>query len=429
MSIVILGADGYLGWPLTCALAERLDEPIFAVDDLSKRRRVAEAGFASGVPIASFGERLARLREVTGRRDIVGIEAGVEECVEELVREHRPSTVAHLAQIPSAPFSMRSFASARETLVNNEAGNLAVLFALRDHSPETHLVKMGSMGEYAHCGVPLGEGYVHAVLDGEPADRPVPFPREAGDVYHVTKINDTNFISMACREWGLSATDVMQSIVYGLSSPSSRAHPELATRFDCDPVFGSVLNRFVAQAVRGVPLTVHGSGSSTTGLIALRDVLAALSHWILHPAGPGEHRVINQATETRISVLEIARLVQRLAGERGMEVEIDHSHDPRHEQGRESRSGPARNLRLRESGIPTVPLQQGVRELLDDALRHADYLSAAAAPPDVDWKKGQAADAPRPAPLTPSASPAKGGKRRPRAPRASRATPEPLPAA
>ena len=391
MTTLVLGADGYLGWALTCRLAATRKEAVVAVDDLSKRRRVAEAGYESGVPILPFPERLDRLRRLTGRRDVAGVQAGVAECIEELVREHRPRTIVHLAQIPSAPYSMQSFRTARETLENNEVGNLAVLFAIREHSPGSHLVKMGSMGEYAACGVSLGEGYVRAVLDGETADRPVPFPREADDVYHVTKINDTGFISMACRVWGLAATDVMQSIVYGVRTPLMQECPELITRFDCDPVFGSVLNRFVAQAIQGVPLTVHAGGIATTGLIALQDTVSALAYWIEHPAGRGEHRVVNQATETRIRILEVAQLVQRLGAERGIRVELNRDLDPRHERDRPASSGPARNLRLRRTGIPTLGLEEGVRQLMDDVARYSRTLFTAEVPPTVDWSRGEIA--------------------------------------
>ncbi|MDB4878794.1 MAG: selenocysteine lyase [Gemmatimonadetes bacterium] len=388
MSVLVLGADGYLGWALLCKLATTVDEPLVAVDDLSKRRRVSEQGTGSAIPILEFDERIALLRAVTGRSDITGVRAEVVECVEPLVREHAPRAVVHLAQIPSAPYSMASFAAARETIVNNEIGNLAVLYALRDHAPDAHLVKMGSMGEYAACGVPLGEGYVDAILDGEPTSCPIPFPRAADDVYHITKINDTNFIAMACRLWGLPSTDVMQSIVYGTRTALWRADPRLATRFDCDPVFGSVLNRFVAQAVRGVPLTVHAGGRASTGLISLTDSVCALDHWIANPPARGEHRVINQATETRISVLAIAQLVQRLGAERGLDVQLNMELDPRHELERASSAGPARNLRLRESAIPTIPLEQGVRYLLADLFDHAERLGSAGLTPEVDWKTG-----------------------------------------
>jgi UDP-sulfoquinovose synthase len=388
MTVVILGADGYLGWALTCKLAATLDEPIIAVDDLSKRRRVRELGSESAIPILPFHERMALLRRVTCRADLAGVQAPVVDCIAELAREHAPRAIAHLAQIPSAPYSMTSFALARETIENNEVGNMAVLFAIRDHSPETHLVKMGSMGEYLGCGVPLGEGDVEAILDGEPASCPIPFPRAADDVYHITKINDTNFIAMASRVWGLSATDVMQSIVYGTRTALWLKDPRLATRFDCDPVFGSVLNRFVAQAMSGAPLTVHGGGTASTGLISLTDSVSALAHWIARPARPGEHRVINQTTETRITVLEIAQIVQRAARERGIEVALDDHLDPRHERGRISFKGPARNLKLRESGIPTISLEQGVRYLMADLACHADGLGAAGLAARVDWKSG-----------------------------------------
>lgn len=388
MSILVLGADGYIGWSLLCRLAATVNEPLVAVDDLSKRARVESVGSRSALPILGFRERVELLREATGRRDIAGVVSGVEDCVEELVRDQRPRAVVHLAQIPSAPWSMRGLAQARETLVNNEAGNLAVLFALREHAPCAHLVKMGSMGEYDACGVPLGEGYVHAILDGVPASRPVPFPRAADDVYHITKINDSNFLAMGCRMWGLAATDVMQSIVYGTRTVLWARDPRLGTRLDCDPVFGSVVNRFVAQAVLGVPLTVHGGGCATTGLISLYDAVAALAHWVAHPAAPGEHRVINQATETRISILEIAELVRDAAQSHGLDVTLDFSLDPRYEAGRAGGSGPARNVRLRAAGLPTISLADGIRLLMGDLLEHRERLGAAAERPQVDWRSG-----------------------------------------
>jgi len=388
VTLLVLGADGYIGWALVCRLAASVREPIIAVDDLSKRRRVAAMGGESTIPILGFEERIALLRRVTGRGDVSGIVAGVEEAVEPLIREERPHTVVHLAQIPSAPYSMATYAAARETIVNNELGNVALLFALREHAPDTHLVKMGSMGEYDHCGVPLGEGYVDAVLDGMATSRPIPFPRAADDVYHITKINDSNYIAMASRLWGLAATDVMQSIVYGTRTTLYTEDTRLATRFDCDPVFGSVLNRFVAQAVLGVPLTVHGGGGQTTGLISLYDAVAALAAWIERPAARGQHRVINQATETRIAIRDIASLVQRIGHEHGLTVQLDLGLDPRHEADRPSLCGHARNVTLREAGIPTIPLEQGVRLLMGDLLVHRERLGAAAQLPQVDWMTG-----------------------------------------
>ena len=388
MSIIVLGADGYIGWSLVCRLALTATEPIIAVDDLSKRDRVRAVGGQSAIPILPFEERIALLRRVTGRRDIVCVVAGVTDCIETLVRQETPRTIVNLAQIPSAPYSMSSVKTALETISNNELANVAVLFAIRDHSPKTHLVKMGSMGEYAPCGVPLGEGYVHAVLDGVATDGPVPFPRAADDVYHITKINDSNFIAMACRVWGLAATDVMQSIAYGTRTALWQRDKRLATRFDCGPVFGSVLNRFVAQATLGSPLTVYAGGRATTGLISLYDSVSALVHWIQNPAQRGEHRVINQATETRISVLEIAQLVRRLAAERNIHVTLDTRLDPRHEAERPGKSGPARTLRLRNAGIPTITLEEGVRLLMSDLLEHRERLDVARRAATVDWKSG-----------------------------------------
>jgi len=242
------------------------------------------------------------------------------------------------------------------------------------------------MGEYDPCGVPIGEGYVDAVLDGVPTRRRIPFPRAADDVYHITKINDTNFLAMATRVWSLAATDVMQSIVYGTRTTLWSQEARLATRFDCDPVFGSVLNRFAAQAVLGVPLTIHGDGTQTTGLISLVDSVSALAHWIAHPADRGTHRVVNQATETRIAIRDVAQLVQRVGAELGLEVSVEMGLDPRHETEREGSCGPACTTTLRSSGIPMISLEQGVRLLLTDLLEHRARLRPAALRPEVDWK-------------------------------------------
>jgi UDP-sulfoquinovose synthase len=388
VSVLVLGADGYIGWSLMCRLAMEFGEPIVALDDLSKRERVTSLGAESVIPILPFDERIELLRAVTGRKDITGVVGGVAPEIAKIVRDVRPRVIVHLAQIPSAPYSMMSAETAVETLVNNEVANIALLFAIRDYAPDAHLVKMGSMGEYAACGVPLGEGYVDAVLDGLATDRPIPFPRAADDVYHITKINDTNFIAMACRVWGLAATDVMQSIVYGTRTALWSKDPRLATRFDCGPIWGSVLNRFVSQAILEVPLTVHGGGCATTGLISLYDSVSALTHWIENPAHRAEHRVINQATETRISVLDIALLVQRLAAERGLDVHFETGIDPRHESERPATAGPAQNLRLRRSGIPTIPLEQGVRLLMSDLVDHRERLEPAEWFPTIDWKAG-----------------------------------------
>jgi UDP-sulfoquinovose synthase len=182
----------------------------------------------------------------------------------------------------------------------------------------------------------------------------------------------------------------MQSIVYGTRTALWRKDARLASRFDCDPVFGSVLNRFVAQAVSGIPLTVQGGGTSATGLISLTDSVAALAHWLANPASAGEHRVVNQATETRITVQAIAELVQRLGRQHGLEVTLNHTHDPRHERGRPSLSGPARNLKLRETAIPTITLERGVELLIGDLMEHADALATASMEPTVDWRRGVA---------------------------------------
>src|SRR4051794_19937377 len=329
MRILILGGDGYLGWPTALRFSARGHE-VSVVDNFSRRRWHTEHGTASLTPIGDLDERIAAWREVSGEqiRSYVGaVEDG--DFLDEVVAETLPEVVVHYGQQASAPYSMLSRERAVETQQANIIGNLNVLFAIRDHVPDAHLVKLGTMGEYGQPNIDIEEGYIEIEHKGRKDT--LPYPKLPGSLYHCSKVADSTNIHFACRTWGLHATDLNQGVVYGIETEESNRDERLITRFDYDELFGTVLNRFCLQAVVGHPLTVYGAGRQTRSFLNIRDTLACVELAVANPAEAGEFRVFNQFTE-QFSVLELAELVKAAAGHLGYEVTIDHVDNPRVEK-------------------------------------------------------------------------------------------------
>jgi UDP-sulfoquinovose synthase len=394
-TMVVLGGDGYLGWPLALALASRHPHTrVVAVDNLARRRAVAAVGGDSITPIADPDRRVAGYRAFTGRRNLEFEALDVATpALDALVARLRPTVVYHLAQQASAPFSMAGVEQAVHTVTNNEVGNLRLLWALRDRAPEAHLVKLGSFGEYAQCGLEIAEGYFVPAHAGATATRPVPFPREADDIYHVSKINDTNYCALACRNWGLRVTDVMQCTAFGAATRATAEVPELDTRLDHDAVFGTVVNRFVAQATIGQPLTIYGSGHQRTGLMALDDTIDSLASLGGSPPARGEHRVINHVTERDLSINEIADAVRDVAADRGVAVTVSRDHDPR---GEAPSTKPTHTIRADfvAAHVAATPFREALARLFDRVSRHRDRIRPAALPPRITWRPAHAHGAP-----------------------------------
>ena len=254
LTVAVLGADGYIGWPMAMHLS-RLGHRVVAVDNLARRRWDREGGTYSLVPIATMARRTARWRKLTGR-EIIWRRADMRDfrAVDDLMAEFRPQAVIHFAEQRSAPFSMVDRAHAVLTQANNVLGTLNLLFAIRDRVPDCHLIKLGTMGEYGTPNIDIEEGYLEIEHNGR-RDR-LPFPKVAGSFYHLSKVHDSTNIYFATRAWGIRATDLNQGVVYGLDTEDTILHPELSTRFDFDSIWGTALNRFCAQAAVGEPLTV-----------------------------------------------------------------------------------------------------------------------------------------------------------------------------
>src|SRR6476661_9291838 len=318
MRILILGGDGYLGWPTALHFSARGHE-VSVVDNFSRRRWHEEAGTGSLTPIADLGERIAAWREISGkqiRSYLGGVQDG--DFLDGVVAETMPEAVVHYGQQASAPYSMASREKAVETQYANVIGNLNLLFAIRDHVPDCHLVKLGTMGEYGQPEIDIEEGYIRIEHKGR--SDTLPFPKLPASLYHCSKVHDSTNIHFACRTWGLRATDLNQGVVYGVETEETARDERLVTRFDYDELFGTVLNRFCVQAVIGHPLSVYGSGRQTRGFLNIRDTLQCVELAIANPAELGEFRVFNQFTE-QFSVGELAELVRRAGDELGLPVQ------------------------------------------------------------------------------------------------------------
>jgi UDP-sulfoquinovose synthase len=389
MRILILGGDGYLGWPTALRFSARGHE-VSVVDNFSRRRWHTEHGTASLTPIGGLDERIAAWREVSGEqiRSYIGaVEDG--DFLDEVVAETKPEVVVHYGQQASAPFSMLSRERAVETQHANVIGNLNLLFAMRDHVPDTHLVKLGTMGEYGQPEIDIEEGYIEIEHKGRKDT--LPFPKLPGSLYHCSKVHDSTNIHFACRTWGLRATDLNQGVVYGVETEESARDERLITRFDYDELFGTVLNRFCVQAVIGHPLTVYGAGHQTRGFLNIRDTLACVELAALNPADRGEFRVFNQFTE-QYSVMELAELVKEAGEHLGYSVEIQHYDNPRVEK--EEHYYNAIHTKLLDLGLePTLLGEELVESIIHAIERYKGRVVETAIDPQTRWNPAQSAAA------------------------------------
>jgi UDP-sulfoquinovose synthase len=381
MRILILGGDGYLGWPTALRFSAAGHE-VSVLDNFARRRWHTEHGSGSLTPILSLEERIEAWQELSGTRIrsyVGGAEDG--EFLEEVVAETRPEAVVHYGQQPSAPYSMLSRERAVETQHANVIGNLNLLFAIRDHAPDAHLVKLGTMGEYGQPEIDIEEGYIEISHKGRRDT--LPFPKLPGSLYHCSKVHDSTNIHFATRTWGLRATDLNQGVVYGIETAESARDERLITRFDYDELFGTVLNRFCVQAVIGHPLTVYGSGHQTRGFLNIRDTLACVELAVQNPAERGEFRVYNQFTE-QFSVLELAQLVKHAAEHLGYEVSLEHLDNPRVEK--EEHYYNAVHTKLLDLGLrPTLLREELIESVIGTIERHKGNVIEASIDPRTRW--------------------------------------------
>jgi UDP-sulfoquinovose synthase len=383
MRVFIAGMDGYLGWSLAQYLAARGHE-VAGADLFLRRQWVEEMGSCSATPIVSMKERLAALKESRGV-DVKFWEADLRDysVVERIFREFQPDAVVHLGECPSAPYSMVDVQHATFVQVNNVVSTFNLMFAIRDIRPGAHLLKLGTMGEYGTPNVDIPEGFFEIEYRGR-RDR-LPFPRQPGSFYHLSKVHGSNNIMLACKLWKLRATDVMQGVVFGTRIDEMGTDDRLLTRLDFDESFGTAINRFCCQAVIGHPLTPFGRGHQKRGFLPLRDSMQCLTLALENPPKAGEYRVFNQFEEV-YDVTALAEKVQRVAAKLGLKVEVHNLENPRQEMEEHYYKPDHQNL-LDLGYQPTHDVEAEMKIMLTDLIKCRDRIESkrAALIPEIRW--------------------------------------------
>jgi UDP-sulfoquinovose synthase len=385
MRVLILGGDGYLGWPTALHFSARGDD-VIVLDNFAKRQWEFEEGIEPLLTIVPLHQRARLWREQTGR-DIKVIVCDLlnHHLLYKVLAEFKPESIVHYAEQPSAPYSMQNRNNAVYTQHNNIIGTLNLLFAMESHCPDAHLVKLGTMGEYGTPNIDIEEGWLTLQHNGRTDT--VLFPKRPGSFYHLSKVHDSANIEFACRIWKMRATDLNQGVVYGLETEHAPFDSELRTSFHYDDVFGTVLNRFLVQAVVGEPLTVYGKGGQTRGFLNIRDTIQCVALAADHPAAAGEFRVFNQFTE-QFSVNTLAQKVQQVAHRAGVATKINHIANPRVEA--EEHYYNAKHTKLADLGLRPHLLTDATMDAMFAAVRKAqDRVDRAVIMPRVKWKSGE----------------------------------------
>ncbi len=382
MRIAVLGGDGYCGWATALYLSNK-GHSVAIIDNFVRRQWDHELGAQTLTPIRPLAERLAVWQELTGKKmdSFVG-DVTDYEFLSAAMMQFEPEAVVHFAEQRSAPYSMIDRKHAVFTQVNNVVGTLNLLYAIREFLPECHLVKLGTMGEYGTPNIDIEEGYIEIEHNGR--KDVLPFPKQPGSFYHLSKVHDSHNIAFTCKAWKIRATDLNQGVVYGTVTDETELDEALINRFDYDEVFGTVLNRFCAQAALGYPLTVYGKGGQTRGFLDIRDTVRCVEIACLNPAKQGEFRVFNQFTE-QFTVLQLAELVQIAGKDMGLKVEIDHLPDPRVEA--EEHYYNAKHSSLLKLGLQPHLLSESLLDsLIHIAVRYRERIDSSLFLPQVNWR-------------------------------------------
>ncbi len=382
MKVLVIGGDGYCGWATALHLSN-LGYEVGILDSLVRRHWDAELGIATLTPIASIQQRLQRWQDLTGKSiklfigDITNYD-----FLSKALQQFKPDSIAHFGEQRSAPFSMIDREHAVLTQTNNVVGTLNLLYAIHDFLPDCHLVKLGTMGEYGTPNIDIEEGYITIEHNGRKDT--LPYPKQPGSFYHLSKVHDSHNIHFACKVWGIRATDLNQGVVYGVLTDETAMDELLINRLDYDGIYGTALNRFCIQAAIGHPLTVYGKGSQTRAFLDIRDTVRCLELAIANPAERGEFRVFNQFTE-QFSVGDLALKVQQASVTLGLKVEIKPIDNPRIEK--EEHYFNAKNTNLLDLGLQPHLLSDSLLDsLLNFAIKYQQRVDRNQILPQVSWK-------------------------------------------
>lgn len=381
--VMIIGGDGYCGWATALHLSN-LGYEVAIVDSLVRRLFDEQLGTQTLTPIVSLKNRVKKWKHISGKQLSVYIGDICDfEFLEDAFKSFEPHHVVHYGEQRSAPYSMMDRSRAVFTQHNNVIGTINVLFAIKEFSPECHLVKLGTMGEYGTPNIDIEEGFITITHNGRTDT--MPYPKQASSFYHLSKVHDSHNIAFACKAWKIRATDLNQGVVYGVSTPETSLDVELINRLDYDGVFGTALNRFCVQAAVGHPLTVYGKGGQTRGYLDIRDTVQCIELAIANPAKLGEFRVFNQFTE-QFSVNDLAKVVTQAGQKLGIEVKAINVPNPRVEA--EEHYYNAKHTKLAELGLKPHLLSDALLDsLLNFAIMYKNRVDMAQIMPAVSWKK------------------------------------------
>ncbi|MGB3512802.1 MAG: NAD-dependent epimerase/dehydratase family protein [Microcoleaceae cyanobacterium] len=388
MKVLVIGGDGYCGWATALYLSNQGYE-VGILDSMVRRHWDMQLQVETLTPIAPIQQRIQRWKDLTGKTiDLYIGDITNYEFLSKTLRQFEPESIVHFGEQRSAPFSMIDREHAVMTQVNNVVGTLNILYAMREDFPDCHLVKLGTMGEYGTPNIDIEEGYITIEHNGRKDT--LPYPKQPGSFYHLSKVHDSHNIHFACKIWGLRATDLNQGIVYGVAltgllNDEIVKDELLINRLDYDGVFGTALNRFCIQAAIGHPLTVYGKGGQTRGLLDIRDTVRCMEIAIANPAEAGKFRVFNQFTEM-FSVEDLATMVKKAGTAMGLDVDIDHLDNPRVEL--EQHYFNAKNTNLLDLGLQPHKLSDSLLDsLLNFAIKYKERVDKNHILPKVSWRR------------------------------------------
>lgn len=383
MKALVIGGDGYCGWATALHLSNKGYE-VGILDNLARRHWDDKLGVETLTPIASIQRRINRWYELTGKKiDLFVGDITNYDFLIKSFRQFEPEAIVHFGEQRSAPYSMIDREHAVFTQVNNVVGTLNILYAMKEDFPDSHLVKLGTMGEYGTPNIDIEEGYIEIEHQGRKDI--LPYPKQPGSFYHLSKVHDSHNIHFACKIWGLKATDLHQGIVYGVLTEETGMDELLINRLDYDGVFGTALNRFCIQAAIGHPLTVYGKGGQTRGLLDIRDTVRCMELAIANPAEAGKLRVFNQFTEL-FTIKDLADMVQKAGATIGLKVEINNLDNPRVEL--EEHYLNAKNTKLLDLGLQPHYLSDSLLDsLLNFATKYKERVDMQQILPKVSWRR------------------------------------------
>ena len=383
MKVLVIGGDGYCGWATALYLSTRGYE-VGILDSMVRRHWDLQLKVETLTPIAPIQQRLQRWKDLTGKSiDLYVGDITNYDFLSKTLRNFEPEAIVHFGEQRSAPFSMIDREHAVMTQVNNVVGTLNILYAMKEDFPDSHLVKLGTMGEYGTPNIDIEEGYITIEHNGRKDT--LPYPKQPGSFYHLSKVHDSHNIHFACKIWGLRATDLNQGVVYGVLTDETGMDELLLNRLDYDGVFGTALNRFCIQAAIGHPLTVYGKGGQTRGFLDIRDTVRCMEIAIANPADAGQFRVFNQFTEM-FSVGDLAMMVKKAGVAMGLDVDINHLDNPRVEL--EEHYFNAKNTNLLDLGLQPHYLSDSLLDsLLNFAVKYKERVDKEQILPKVSWRR------------------------------------------